>query len=122
MQRRRDKDREFRTCSKTNLLPGLSCSEKHLLLASILLKNNYFANISWYGVQRISNITKDIDLDDMSLENGLKECLGRIPRRMATGQGLLKRALVTLKRCREDSHSDAQATTDNYAPCVSTPA
>ncbi|KAI1321153.1 hypothetical protein EDD11_007719 [Mortierella claussenii] len=101
MQRGRGKSREFRTYRKTVSLSVLSLPlDKHLLLASILTKNDYFAGISWYGIRRISKIAEDIDPDDMSLEDGLKKCLGRILRCMATEQGLMH-ALDALARCQE---------------------
>ncbi|KAG0283950.1 hypothetical protein BGZ98_006099, partial [Dissophora globulifera] len=108
--------RELKTFMKTDVLSALKlASPRHLLLASIVTKNDYFEGIPSFGIKKNIDIVRKITFDgSTSIDTGVKRYLSKTGKGGQWPMDKFKNAISALAKCHEDKLDTAPAPLNSH--------
>jgi hypothetical protein len=114
------RSRELTRFSKQDLLKSLDLpSERHLLLAAIATKNDYFEGIRCIGINRNVDIIRKMDLGsgqrEQSITVGISDYLKQLKSSRGKTIASYQHAITAFAGCHEDGSVDAASSADSYS-------
>ncbi|KAK3825871.1 MAG: hypothetical protein J3Q66DRAFT_365588 [Benniella sp.] len=108
--------RELTRFDKADVMTALNLpSARHLLLASILSKNDYSSPIPWFGIHKNAEVVRELEIDQYSsnfqlvgiMKEAIRKYLVQIGKLDSKTPHDYRHAITAFVECREDTSDDA---------------
>jgi len=108
--------RELTRFDKADVMTALKLpSARHLLLASILSKNDYSSPVPWFGIHKNAEVVRELEIDQYSsnfqlvgiMKEAIRKYLAQINKLDSKTPHDYRHAITAFVECREDTSDDA---------------